>query len=389
MQLGRGFVGLAILAGLIGSGARAQDSYLKQGEVDVDFLLNYYTQDGNRSAVTGGEGTEEMDVVSSVIVVKNRINADWTLRSEVGFDGISSASVDNIDDAVSSASRDDLRAFSTVTGSRAIGNHTLTLTGGFSTEYDYQSFSAGGGWSTSFNGSNSSLATSFRVYSDTVEMYDIEGVSQGEEDRSTVDFSVGFSQVLGRRTLLSLELFACQQDGFLSAPFQEVILAPSSAFSEGERVAERLPDRRARFAAGLSLNHSFSKRAVQRVQYRFYDDDWGIRAQTVSLETHFRLPATRGSWVYPILRWHSQTAADYYGAPRTSSSDDAFYSADPDLSGFDSFKYGVGWTVNFDAKQGWKRRLRSFDTRLTQYSREAPGDEFDSFSVSLALGWRF
>lgn len=359
----------------------AQEGFLAKGEVDVDILFNYYDQDGNNSPVTGGIGTEDQQVLSPVFLVGWRLSENWTLRTDLGVDNISSASVDNIDDAVSSASEQDNRTFVNLAATRTLGRHQLRLLGGFSKEYDYDSTMAGIVWSTDFNNRNTNVSASLRFYSDTVELYDIDGVQRGEDDRETMDLTLALTQVLGPRTLFSAELYFSDQSGFLSTPFHEVLLAG------GGTATERLPDSRTRQALGLRLNHSFSKRYVQRFYYRFYNDDWGIQAHTVELEPHFRLSAKSKAWIYPILRWHSQNGADHFGLPFTFTGAEDFFTVDRDLSEFTSEKFGLGMSRAFDpaGKRGLRSLLRSFDIRATTYSRD---DGLDAFSASLAVGLR-
>jgi len=360
-----------------------------QGQgLDVDFLLNYYDQDGENSPVTGGIGTEDLQVVAPVFVIKWAVNDDWTLNVDVGVDSITSASTDNIDTEVSSASRQDQRAYTALTGIRQRGeNQTWRFGVGFSNEYDYASLNGRLGWSLDFNQKNTTFAVGLGLYSDTVDLYDIDGEVQGEDDRETIDLSLSLTHVLGPRTVGSVELGYTDQSGFLSTPFHEVILAPTLAFPEGERVSERLPESRERMAVGFSLNHSFSKRIVQRLYYRYYDDDWGIEAHTFEAETHFRLPTRQEAWVFPILRFYSQTGSDYFGLPATLTGAQSFRTADRDLSEFDSEKFGLGMRLGLKhKKKGLISKLKSVESRVVSYSRD---DGLDSLSISLALGWRF
>jgi Protein of unknown function (DUF3570) len=386
----RGPLALLALAALgVATPVKAQDSYLAQGEIDVDFLLNYYTQDGDHSPVTGGIGTEAMDVVSALILVDQRVGDTWSLSYKVGVDSISSASVDNIDFNVSSASRLDARTFTQVTGIKQAGENTYRLVGGFSTEYDYKSASLGAGWSRTFHDANTTLSIDLRRYADTVKLIDIDGVDRGDADRDTTDLSIGLTQILGRKTLLTAELFVSEGSGYLATPFHEVILStpPSPNFPMGRRVQERLPDSRSRRALGLGLNHAFSERVVLRSSYRFYDDDWGIRAHTIELEPHFLAPWARDTWIYPILRWHTQTAADWYGEPMTFTGDERYYTVDPDLSDLTSRKWGIGSRIGLDpsSRQGWRAHLRYVEGRFTLYSRD---DGLDAVSTAFSFGWR-
>jgi hypothetical protein len=111
---------------------------------DVDFLFSYYDQDGDHSAVTGGTGTENQQVLSPVVLVSWAVSEDWSLRADLGFDQITAASVDAIDLEISSASRVDQRAFADLTGTRRLGESSeVSYTLGLSNEYDYRSISGG------------------------------------------------------------------------------------------------------------------------------------------------------------------------------------------------------------------------------------------------------
>lgn len=352
--------------------------------IDVDFLLNYYDQDGDHSPVTGGIGTEDLQVLAPTVVVRWAASERWSLSADLGVDNITSASTDNIDTQVSSASRQDNRAHAAFTASRSWENQRMTFGVGFSSEYDYSSLNGRIGWSRDFNQKNTTLSVGLGFYSDTVELYGIDGIQRGEDDRETMDLSVALTQNLGPRTVGSVELALSSQSGFLSTPFHEVILAPTAEFPEGQRIAERLPDQRDRMALALSLQHAFSPKVAQRFYVRFYDDDFGIQAQTVEAETHFRVPWGQEAWIFPILRFHTQNESDYFGLPGTFTQETPFLTADRDLSGFDSQKYGIGLRLAFAKRSGWLRFLRGFETRLTTYSRD---DGLDALSASFA--WRF
>jgi len=61
-------------------------------------------------------------VVSPVVAASWAINDRWALKTSIGLDQITSASTDNIDDHVSSASRVDQRTFTSLEVVRDFGN---------------------------------------------------------------------------------------------------------------------------------------------------------------------------------------------------------------------------------------------------------------------------
>ena len=348
--------------------------------LEIDFLGSYYDQDGDRSPVTGGIGTEELQSASPVFVIRFTTPSSWALTANLGVDNITSASTDNIDlnevgSHVSSASRLDSRVFTSLNATKPFGRQSWGATVGFSKEFDYLSINGGLNWSMDFNQKNTTLAARLHHYADEVDLYGIDGVMRGSESRSTTDVSLSLGQVFSRRTAGSVELSLSTQSGFLSSPFQEVIL------QGGEHVAERLPDSRSRTALALLLNHSFTPRIIQRHYARYYDDDFGVTALTLELETHFRLPGKRENWLYPILRYHDQEGSDYFGLPETFTSADPFFTADRDIGTFTSTKLGLGWRMGLQGDH-----LRRFDLRATAYDRD---DGLTAFTLSFGLGWSF
>lgn len=354
----------------------AQDG--KKG-IEVDFLASYYDQDGENSPVTGGIGTEELQSASPVFLVRYESPQKWAWSGSLGVDNITSASTDNIDlgeDNVTGASRLDNRVFFNANVAKPVGRQTWGGGIGFSKEYDYTSLNGGLNWSIDFNEKNDTFAASVYHYQDDIELYGIDGAKYGDDSRETTDLSLSFTHVFGKNTVGSVELGLSDASGFLSSPFQEVILADNSV------VQERLPDSRERQFLRFSLNHAFSERLVQRGYYRFYDDDFGIQAHSLELETHFRLFANSKTWIYPILRFHSQDGSDYFGLPGTFTGAENYHTADRDLSEFDSTKFGLG--AKFDLKRSRFKRLQ---TRLTYYSRD--NDEFEAINLSFGFGFDF
>jgi hypothetical protein len=376
-------VALALAAGSCASAPRTAAPPPGARGIDVDFLFSYYDQDGEHSAVTGGTGSEAQQVLSPVVLVSWAVSEDWSLRTDLGVDQVTAASVDAIDAEVSSASRVDQRAFTDLTATRRIGERsTVSYRLGLSNEYDYQSVSAGIGYALDLNERNTTLSANLRHYEDTVKLYDIDGVNRGDDGRRTTDLAIAATQVLGRRTLGSLELDYTLQSGFLSTPFHEVILHPAGG---GEvHVAERLPDSRRRAALGLGLDHAFGDRVVQKLTYRFYDDDWGIRAHTIAAETHFRLPLAAETWVFPILRYHRQTASDHFGTAGSFTGSERFFTSDWDLAEIATTKYGLGLRGTLQAGRRWRLGLRRYETRFTLFSRD---DGLDGLIASVGLGW--
>jgi hypothetical protein len=389
MQLRRVFAVPGLLACLAAPAAFAEEP--PPGTIDADILVSYYDQDGDRSPVTGGIGTEKAEVVSPVILVAWQVDENLSLSADVGLDQISSASIGNIQTELSSASipASDTRTFGTLKARRRFGSHAVGLLVGAAKEFDYSSFSYGIDWSWDPAEGNTTLAASARRYDDAIDLIGIDGEgsqgpglprTSGSADRTTTDLTLSLTQVLGRRTLASVELFSSLQEGMLATPYHEVIL-PGDV-----RVAERLPDSRRRNALGLRLHHAFADGLVARLALRYYTDDWGIDAATVELEPHFRLPSEREMWVYPILRYHTQSAADHFGEAASFTGSEEYFTSDGDLGETKTTKWGAGWSVQGKPGDRLFRVLDRFEMRATKYDRD---DGLTGWTASFGFGWTF
>jgi len=111
--------------------AKAQDSIPASAQnrinkTEIEVLYSHYVQDGNHSAVTGGIGTEKLTVYSPSVYLKSTLGKNvYTLKG--GADIISSASTDNIDYIVSSASKLDARTYAQFDYSRTLKNDKTIL----------------------------------------------------------------------------------------------------------------------------------------------------------------------------------------------------------------------------------------------------------------------
>src|SRR5437868_11884160 len=87
---------------------------------DIQFIYSHYFQNGNHSAVTGGLGTEKLQVYGPELILKRQLDSLKSYTIDAGIDVISSASTDKIDYVMSSASRVDEHAYVSIGGERVL-----------------------------------------------------------------------------------------------------------------------------------------------------------------------------------------------------------------------------------------------------------------------------
>ncbi len=171
---------------------------------EVDFLMSYYSQDGDNASVTGGIGSEELWDITPTIVVAYPLNDDDVLTANVGISAYTSASSSNLNPwdttgASSNGGDDDDEGDDDFTNKNAagdvIGSPWVASTGAsasdvwiggtfgyshnsdnrnfiwsghisFSTEYDYTSTGIGGSITKLFNEKNTEMHIGAQAYID-------------------------------------------------------------------------------------------------------------------------------------------------------------------------------------------------------------------------------
>ncbi|MBL3657903.1 DUF3570 domain-containing protein [Fulvivirga sediminis] len=403
---------LLAIALLISSGLYAQESSdsneaKKLNETEINFLFNYYEQDGNNAAVTGGRGTEELTNVAPAVIINIPIDTSRTLSTYFGFDNYSSASTDNIDNNVSSASSSDTRYYVNATYSKTNTNQaTYSVKAGYSQEYDYTSISAGLGWAKEFNNQNTELNLSGLAYFDTWKLLYPAELRTGEklvdtDKRQSFNFSATLAQVISKRLQASLSLEYVFQTGLLSTPFHRVYFNDAINNPISPKV-EKLPDSRTKIPVGLRINYYLNDLIILRGYYRFYHDDFDIDAHTMNLEVPVKV--AQFFTVYPFFRYHTQTASKYFAPYGVHERSEEYYSSDYDLSALNSTSLGLGLKYSplygltrfkgpFSKKTGRITSFKSVDVRFADYTRTGNnpggGGDLDAYSLSFEFTFVF
>ena len=278
---------------------------------------------------------------------KNRIHK---IGIELGFDTYSSASSNNIDPSTrSSASGNDQRFYPSISWNRSnekTGN-SLGANISFSKEWDYTSFGSSINYGKSFNKKQTDVNVKASVFLDQWELiYPIElrssSSGQGQfrqrnisKPRNTFDLTLALSHIVNKRFQLALIFEPNLQKGQLSTPYHRVY------FKDTAKVfIENLPSTRMKLPLGFRANYFFGDHLVARTFYRFYKDDWGLKANTMELELAIKLSPFLT--LTPSYRYYQQSAIDDFAEYKEHSIKEEFYSSDYDLSSFTSQGFGLG-----------------------------------------------
>jgi len=375
---------------------QAEPVYRKQQlkETEVQALFSFYGQDGQHSAVTGGKGTEQLTVYAAEATITRRPDSVQTLQVNIGADVITSASTDNIDYVISSASRSDIRSHLGLGYSRKLGRSGITagLRTGLSVESDYTSLPVGLSLSYTSPDGATELQMGLQCYFDDLRwgrinkrywrpvtlVYPIElRYKQWFDTYTRNSYNLGFAwyQVVNRRIRAALMPELAYQKGLLSTPFHRVY------FRDGllARV-ENLPMERWKIPVGLQANIFAFRNLVFRAYYRFYWDNFGITAHTFQLEVPVKLSPQLS--IAPHLRWYTQTASRYFKPYKEHSTSETFYTSDYDLSAFNDIKMGL--TLRY-APQARMSGHFFFDEAALRYAWYKRSDGLYAHMVTLLL----
>jgi uncharacterized protein DUF3570 len=276
--------------------------------------------------------------------------------------------------------------------------YTVNAGLGFSSEYDYQHIGANFGLTRDFNQRNTTLSAALAFAQDTIKPVgglplplaqmgdevdeDSRPGSRGEssDSKNVLDVLLGVTQVLGRHTLLRVNLSYSDSSGYLTDPYKILSVVdpvtgdlvprtppPGVSGPGGVYVFESRPDSRRKEALYTEVRHDFSGKVLQ-VGYRYSTDDWEVDSHT--LETRLRLPFGSSSYFEPHLRYYQQTAASFYrySLPDTVPLPE-FASADARLSDMNAFTVGLKYGHETAGGNEWNARLEFY-----QQKSKAPGE---------------
>ncbi|WP_293743760.1 DUF3570 domain-containing protein [uncultured Pedobacter sp.] len=361
--------------------AKADSSKYQSRKLKVDeinLVSAYYHQNGNNSAVTGGIGTEKLSDFANTIDLQmskfNKRGKKNTFLFELGVDHYTSASSDKIDpNTISSASSADTRIYPSLnwTHSNEETGNSFGFTGSYSTEFDYQSLGAAFNLTRLSKDKNTQFDFKLQAFLDQwTVILPIElrtgNTGRGHEQYDTAprnSFSTSFSlsQVISQKFQAALILEPSYQKGLLATKYQR------NYFTDGSLRAETLPDKRYKLPIGLRMNYFLDDHFVIRTFYRYYMDNWGIRAHTAELE----IPVKINSFfsISPFYRYNNQVGTKYFAPYGQHAPSEQYFTSDYDLSTLTSDFYGAG--IRFAPPKGvfgWQR-LNMLELRYGHYSR--------------------
>lgn len=310
-----------LLLALLGTSAFAAVLPEERGD------LLYHRYDGGGVTIDG----------PSLLVRKNFAET-VSVSANYYVDSVSSASIDVV---ASGASRytEERKEYSL--GADYLYDKSL-ISAGFtnSSENDYEADTFFFNVSQDFFGDLTTLSIGYAQGNDTVLQ---NGVDNFEEDITRHNYRLSISQILTPNLIAALSYEGISDEGFLNNPYRSYRylvnpLDPNAGYLNAQEV---YPLTRTSDAAALRAIYYLPFRAAVRGEYRYFMDDWGIKAHTFELNyTH----TFASKWILDVkYRNYSQDQADFYSDLFLFESQDEkdYRGRDKELSQFTSQTIGL------------------------------------------------
>ena len=364
---------------------------------EANIVTSYYSQSGNNSAVTGGVGTEKLSDFSNSLEVKlkryDRKDRKHNVNLELGIDHYTSASSDKIDPStISSASSADTRFYPSLNWTMENEQKGVTVGAGlsFSSEFDYTSYGAGVHLSKKTKNRSGEFSVRLQAYMDQVsnilpvELRNTGAIinnprydKDGWTSRDSYSAAFSYSQIVNQHLQLSFLFDVIQQQGFLGLPFHRIY------FSDNTEGVETLPESRFKLPVAVRVNYFAGDKFIIRSFYRYYSDNWGLKAHTLNIETPVKISPFFS--ISPFYRFYSQHGVDYFKGYKMHSPTEEFYTSNYDLSTFNSQFFGAGLRLAPPGYVFGIKHLASLELRYGHYMKNIG---MQSNIISLHLGIR-
>ncbi len=292
--------------------------------VEIGYMISNYVEDpiDAKNNITG-ESQDRYDITVQQFNLLVPVGNDQNLNLSYIQDTMSGASPWDIVDVngenkiiMSGASikedRKDLRIGYNFYDSDRVAGINIAR----SVENDYDSTAIGGSVEISGNQKNTTIAMAASISLDNI--YPTQGIFLNnldgivEDTKNTYSVSANITQILGRNHIFQAGLSINQHLGYLSDPY---------------KFNDKRPDTRLQTAAIFRLR-SFIKSwdAALHTGYRFYQDDWEVRSDTVDISLYKNIGTSLK--IVPGIRYYTQDSAFFYQPNSSNAGNQVFISTD-------------------------------------------------------------
>lgn len=339
-------------------------------QVEIGISTTAYREsDQNPQSVLVGS-VQRYDININQFYLITPIGRDWGLALDLSHESMSGASPwgtvsvvgANTQLVMSGATIEEARNELSLGITRYFDTASLgfSLTRSEENDYNATAMAVNGEWD--FNNRQSTLAAGLSYSTDSIEPSDALSFGRTlKQARRSASFSLAWTQVLNRASVLQSGFSVTQHNGYLSDPYKLRDIRPR------QRLETAINFRYRRF-----MHRSDSS---LHLDYRYYHDDFGIGSHTLRSAWYQNL--TDQFQLIPSVRYYSQNQADFYvGGDDYGLPESVFQSSDYRLSGFGAVTFGLqgrfsqrDWSVSVN----FERYLSAAGYGLNASRAEHPG----------------
>ncbi|MEJ6719588.1 MAG: DUF3570 domain-containing protein [Akkermansiaceae bacterium] len=355
------------------------------------------------------EEDERINVESHYLDYKHSFEFGTTLGIRLAIDSLSGqtptgthASLDDTDWLFQEIS--DERTVQVITLEHEIDDYSLSFEYAHSEESDYASNALALGLSREFFNKNTTVTGGISYAFDQVLSTPFTTI-MSDQDKDSIDLSLGISQLLGPNTILDVNLGYGHSSGFLADPYRKIsqtstilVSTPVGTFPVTDTFdySENRPDSIDRWVGKVTAKHYFQPLdGALHGSYRFFANSHSITGHTFELK--WVQEVTDQFNVSPYFRYYQQSGTDFYHSSLTGTGIDghsgndgkgAHYSSDYRLSALDAITYGVQFSYSPVDEITIDLQLERYE--MSGRDSTTPDIFFPSANVvSLGLQWEF
>ncbi|NND64659.1 MAG: DUF3570 domain-containing protein [Gammaproteobacteria bacterium] len=296
----------------------------------------YHSYDGGGVTVDGPS-----------VTVRKQVSDQWSISGNYYIDSVSSASIDVVSSA-SPYSEERTQVSGGVDYLRGETMISASITNSDENDYTANTFTFD--ISQDMFGDLTNLSMGYSVGDDEVRE---NGNLTFKDDIDRQSYRLNFSQILTRDLIVGASYEVITDEGYLNNPYRRYrYLEPTAACGCGFEYADEVyPRTRTSNAFTLRGDYYLPYRAALHGQYRFFNDTWGIDAN--SIEIGYTQPLSNKPITFDLrYRYYTQDQADFYSDAFNRVDEFNFLARDKELSTFDSHTIGFGVSYKlFD--NGW------------------------------------
>ncbi|MEZ5566530.1 MAG: DUF3570 domain-containing protein [Gammaproteobacteria bacterium] len=332
----------------------------------ADYLHHFY--DGGGIEINGPS-----------LLVRKSIGENVSVTGSYYVDTISSASIDVV---TTGASPDGYKEERKQWGGGVDylhGDTTMSVGYSSSNENDYEAKSLNFSISQDVFGGLTTISMGYGSGADKVSKRG-DPVFSDTVDRSA--YRLGLTQILTRNLIVGFSYEAIADEGYLNNPYRRVRYVDANEPQGYGLQSEVYPRTHASNAAAIRAKYHLAYDAALSAEYRFYTDDWGIEAHTLSVG--YAQPF-RTRWLFDLqYRFYTQTGADFYSDLFPYANYQNYLARDKELSTFQSQGPHLGVTYTFLDRQG-DRPLKATVNAFIDYYMFTY-DDFRDLRVNTVVG---